>query len=95
MKRKNNVLYYGTSSCDFFRPSSLQNQMDSVVAMVNNLPECHRIKPNGKNLIVQKCASLNISVSAKPTKCGTREQKLYHWIRWFFIKSFPEQREKR
>ena len=39
-------------------------------AMANNLPLCHRLKPNGKHLIVQKCTAQNISVKAKETKCG-------------------------
>lgn len=41
-----------------------------LAAMANNLPVCHRLKPNGKNLIVQKCEQQNITVTAKQTKCG-------------------------
>jgi hypothetical protein len=41
-----------------------------LVAMAKILTECHRIKHNGKHLIVQKSATLNITSSAKQTKCG-------------------------
>ena len=39
-------------------------------AMANNLPLCHRLKPNGQHLIIQKCKPRNITVGAKQTKCG-------------------------
>ena len=36
----------------------------------NNLPLCHRLKPNGNNLIVQKCELKAIEVTARLKKCG-------------------------
>jgi hypothetical protein len=53
-----------------FKPLMLAESNGLLAAMANNLPECHRIKPNGKHLIVQKFATLIITVSAKQTKCG-------------------------
>ena len=41
-----------------------------AAAMANNLPLCNRLKPSGKNFIIQKCAARNITVSAKKTSCG-------------------------
>ena len=41
-----------------------------LAAMANNLPLCHRLKPNGNNLIVQKCDPKAVTVSARLTKCG-------------------------
>jgi hypothetical protein len=41
-----------------------------IAARANNLPMCHRLKPNGVHLIVQKCKELNITVTGAKTKCG-------------------------
>ena len=41
-----------------------------LAAMANNLPLCHRLKPNGKHLIMQKCESREITIYAKQTQCG-------------------------
>jgi hypothetical protein len=39
-------------------------------AIANNLPVYHRLKPNGKHLIVQKCGQVNLTISAVQTKYG-------------------------
>ena len=41
-----------------------------MAALVNGLPKCHRVKPNGQPLIIQKCKAINITVSAKRSACG-------------------------
>ncbi len=41
-----------------------------TAAMVNNFPLCHRLKPSGSNMIVQKCVAHNVTVGAKLTNCG-------------------------
>ena len=41
-----------------------------IAARADNLPLCHRLKPNGVHLIVQKCKELNITVTGAKTKCG-------------------------
>ena len=41
-----------------------------TAALANNLPLCHRLKPSGPNMIVQKCTAHSVTVGAKLTNCG-------------------------
>ena len=41
-----------------------------LAARANNLPLCHRLKPNSDYFLIQKCKSTEIRVEAKKTQCG-------------------------
>ena len=53
----------------------------------NNLPLCHRLKPNGNNLIVQKCELKAIEVTARLKKVWLRTgiSELHHWKRRILV----------
>lgn len=42
-----------------------------AAARVNKFPQCHRLKQNGDNLIVQKCKPENVTIGAIQTTCGS------------------------
>jgi hypothetical protein len=41
-----------------------------AAARANNLPQCQRLKVLGDYFMIQQCASLNITVAMKMTRCG-------------------------
>ena len=64
------AVYCGNLQLRRFTTLMLAESNGLLAAIANNLPVCHRLKPNGKHLIVQKCGQVNLTISAVQTKCG-------------------------
>ena len=64
------AVYCGNLQLRRFTTLMLAESNGLLAAIANNLPVCHRLKPNGKHLIVQKCGQVNLTISAAQTKCG-------------------------
>lgn len=67
-------IYCGNLQVRRYTTLMLAESNGLLAAMANNLPLCHRLKPNGKHLIVQKCITKNITITATQTKCGYEPQ---------------------
>ena len=70
LEREIKQVYCGNLQVRRYATLLLAESNGLLAAMANNLPLCHRLKPNGKHLIVQRCTPRNITVAAKETKCG-------------------------
>ena len=70
LEREIKQVYCGNLQVRRYATLLLAESNGLLAAMANNLPMCHRLKPNGKHLIVQRCAAQNITVAARETKCG-------------------------
>ncbi len=70
LEREIKQVYCGNLQVRRYATLLLAETNGLMAAMANNLPLCHRLKPNGKHLIVQRCETKNITVTAKETKCG-------------------------
>jgi hypothetical protein len=70
LEREIKQVYCGNLQVRRYTTLMLAESNGLLAAMANNLPLCHRLKPNGKHLIVQRCTTRNITVTARETKCG-------------------------
>jgi hypothetical protein len=81
-------IYCGNLQMRKYMTTMLAESNGLAAARANNLPQCQRLKVLGDYFIIQQCASLNITVGMKMTRCGhdtktlLSEKTVFHYTRF-------------